>query len=1067
MKSIFNNSRNKSGSGFRHLRGGSDFPTSNFSSFLIGKGGVNQNGYNSLLIGKSRLKNKDKDAVPDIWDCTPNDYWRDSPLVPKSLQQRRPQKPQTLAQYQSSKLPIQQVSQQDTQLQTKYDEAKKLLEGASYEDYETKYAKIPDELKQYFTNPNELKSSPEYQSYQQQMQSYEQQRIEYEVIKTFLGQTLTPEVKDYLHNNPKEYTRLQEIANEQYGGSRQEISSEVRNIEKLGLSGVKLGTSAIYTKQISTGEQIIPSGYHTKEISNIYSQYQNALTPEQRRLTQYEQNKIITSNPDYQREISVGLTTPSSIQSMQTYAKNMGYINPERYGGYYPSVDTSRIPINLRDIQNKKETIRYEKLGYSQSEAKALTQESLSRGGMSFTPKYAEEIIREESNKGSLMERIGTFGLSVQEKLEEFGSKVTGKVFPELEERRGTERELSLEGQDLALEEELLTQRIEEFNQMYSNPPTSYGSPERLQYEQEINLLNQAVENFNIKLEQNKLKEQGYEQGLQTARTDSTINLFGKSFETEMGGARFLGIGRPEVIRGFGAGAIEFVPQTLSFFTGLVTNPTKEVEETISGITQLPGQFIKQPEYTTGYITGQIFGSYLTGKIGSGIKTKIKGLKEARELRSSIYSYERPEITRTPLSSTFSREVSLDEYVFKTQPRQQLSLKRFQVQQRLEAEAFRKRYPSIIQNKPVDLIITKLDDVTPSTTIIQDGFKKTTIPKKSGGFRTITQIIPDEQKSTISNLAQKGRQQLIQIQKTELKQIEIPKSAVKQRVNLIAQTSPRGLLWGLQSSAQSPFQRLELKQQQKQIEKQKQVSSLIYSQQQPQLERQMDKQKEKQLFLLGQPQLERQDSRLKSLSLIGVLSLQQQQQRQGLGYIQGLRQVPSLQTQLEQQKQKEKLWLFMIPQGVKEEERKRKEQAYIGYAKEKGKWNPVTPLSTKRGAVDRASEYVDDYLSRQFRVQRATKTIQGKKKFVEAESNALFQGNGYWENNKYKFRNFQQRKGIKIGIPNGAIEKTRYALEDKEQPKIQRARQTSMNNLLIGNRTPQKRSKRNVGFFGV
>ncbi len=72
------------------------------SNLLIGKG-LNQKGFSSLLLGKKRLKDTDKDSVPDIFDCKPLDPNRDSVIIPPALQAKRPQIPQTVAQMRMGK----------------------------------------------------------------------------------------------------------------------------------------------------------------------------------------------------------------------------------------------------------------------------------------------------------------------------------------------------------------------------------------------------------------------------------------------------------------------------------------------------------------------------------------------------------------------------------------------------------------------------------------------------------------------------------------------------------------------------------------------------------------------------------------------------------------------------------------------------------------------------------------------------------------------------------------------------------------------------------------------------
>jgi len=152
-----------------------------FVESILGRGGVNQNGFSSFLLGKNRLRNKDKDAVPDLFDCSSNNYWKDAPIIPAQLQALRPRQVQTLSEYQISKSP--QQAQQQGLSQTQIDEitqTQKSMDGLSYEDYFSKYQNLPDYMKEYFTNPSEIKQTSEYQTYETQKNLYEQQKAKVE-----------------------------------------------------------------------------------------------------------------------------------------------------------------------------------------------------------------------------------------------------------------------------------------------------------------------------------------------------------------------------------------------------------------------------------------------------------------------------------------------------------------------------------------------------------------------------------------------------------------------------------------------------------------------------------------------------------------------------------------------------------------------------------------------------------------------------------------------------------------------------------------------------------------------
>jgi hypothetical protein len=135
------------------------------------------------------------------------------------------------------------------------------------------------------------------------------------------------------------------------------------------------------------------------------------------------------------------------------------------------------------------------------------------------------------------------------------------------------------------------------------------------------------------------------------------------------------------------------------------------------------------------------------------------------------------------------------------------------------------------------------------------------------------------------------------------------------------------------------------------------------------------------------------------------------------------------------------------------EEQPRKEVAYLGFIKSGNKWVKVTDKpATKRGAIDRVAEYVDRNISARWKVEPIKKKIQGKERFVEVETQKLLQPTGYWENNKNKFRTFQQRKGVRTQLPNGAIELQRFRLDSPEEvKKIQK----------------EKKAANVRGFFGI
>jgi hypothetical protein len=138
-----------------------------------------------------------------------------------------------------------------------------------------------------------------------------------------------------------------------------------------------------------------------------------------------------------------------------------------------------------------------------------------------------------------------------------------------------------------------------------------------------------------------------------------------------------------------------------------------------------------------------------------------------------------------------------------------------------------------------------------------------------------------------------------------------------------------------------------------------------------------------------------------------------------------------------------------IPSTKKPEQER--EQVFIGYAlqdtkKGKGKWIPVTKPSTKQGAIDRASQYVDRTISARWKVEPMKKKIRGKEQFVRVEKQKLQQPTGYWERNQNKFRTFQQKKGVRTQLPNGGIELQKFRLDSSgETRKIQKEKARASN----------------------
>jgi len=1019
------------------------------------------------------------------------------PIIPQSLQQRLPQKPQTLAEYKSSKLPVQQVSQQDTQLQTKYEEAKKLLEGASYEDYETRYAKIPEELKQYFTSPTELKSSQEYKNYQQQVQQYEQQRIEFEVIKTFLGQTLTPEVKAYLHENPKEYERLQDIANRQYGGGLQgmikepggtwrDISSEAMNIEKLGFSGTKFGTSAVYPSQKTStvyyGNKAytVPSNVAAQAVNDpsILKNYgytetkTTTTTPTVTKTSgsdwnilkeiQYQGEKLGTfistggkgevSSP-YEREAAAGrikeYTVPSDYELVKTTSGTI-YVSPEGKN-YYSFED---IPFQDR-ISNSELSKLIKNPNSEKYDPITNTYYSVSTTGGKGTlimrqpsieeqkkidiqkrkEERAEEILKKswEETKDIITKgmypylpeetrtAITSWGLSTADYITEGTSKFSREVLSklgdkELKERYIMEQNIIEFGNQLELENVAL---VQEGNTI---------DPRNIQAVEDYN---RRLDEFNLKVSQYEQMQEDLDLRKSQAQTNPLFNLGGREFG--MGAAEF---GRSAV-----SGLISFIPSTISTGIGLLTNTGKTFEETITGIIKLPGEMIKHPASTTGYITGNILGAYVTGKVITSIKTNLK----------NVIDFERKLIKDK--GGTFSQQelAPQEEYIYdytenvwKIKNKVTGKIRKIEVPQlkdlpeKIQLDILKKSFKQNIDDAGNVLDRVYIDE----SSLLKDVREARAYLKEEG----LTDI-------QVKNLLRKLYPELVK---------EIP--LINQEGSSIANIIPKQQQVLVESQYQTYFGGTKvggeqlavltgiqnINQQELQIKKREQLTATIFIPQVIQQEKQKGIVKQEfssSLIYKQQPQ-EKQKSNISYLSLSGLIQspLQTQKNFQAFGYIQPRfkkTKVPEKKIKPEEK----------IPWGFKfeeEKEKKRKEQAYEGYIlkdtkKGKGRWEKVTDrLATSQGALDRVAQEVDNTISARGKIVKATKMINGKKKFVEAESNTLLKSTGYYSNNQYKFRQFQQRKGVRTKIPNQIIELQKFRLDAPgEVRKIQRERVSS------------------------
>jgi hypothetical protein len=147
-------------------------------------------------------------------------------------------------------------------------------------------------------------------------------------------------------------------------------------------------TSLTQTSQIQQSQQElnVPAGFHNKDISNLYANYQNQLTDKQRKtLSQYEQNKIITSNQNYQNELKKITSKPEVQKKMETFAVAQGYKSPEQYG---KSIILDNI--NFPNLETRKYT--YQQAGFNEYQSNILAKQSAFQK-TPFTKKEAKRII--------------------------------------------------------------------------------------------------------------------------------------------------------------------------------------------------------------------------------------------------------------------------------------------------------------------------------------------------------------------------------------------------------------------------------------------------------------------------------------------------------------------------------------------------------------------------------------------------------------------------------------------------------------------------------------------------
>jgi hypothetical protein len=866
-----------------------------------------------------------------------------------------------------------QTQQVDTTLQDRYNEAKAKLESATFEDYSQKYSQISDDLKQYFTSPSELMQSSEYQQYQQQKAAYEAQQAAASEYQTAL------DVYSGRITTPAGFNEQSEAAKAASRYARLNpsfnISEEARNLQKAGLGGIALKEAPAMISLGSGGTGI---------------------------------TKVSSSN-----------TQQNLLEMQQTFSKMTPTEQLENLRNRFVGYDTRGNPViseNINTVSGYKNPIWFpeDKLGsvITKTGVKEVVEEFSSGANQIFS-------------LGGVLERKPT-----QESVGYFvpiGTNQKGT----LETKQLSPSELTPEQLYKRKENEAVfkySQSAERLNKEINEKYQSAILSGEMTYEEAV--LNSEIE-YNDKLrELNKEYEE---------------DITGASVELDLG---IMKASRPSVvtesiIAGFITGLAPPLGYTLMGVQG--ANMLFNYKENIRSIKKNPKESLIQ--FGLG-VTGFAIGAKGGGVVKRGISNKFSLISELESTK-----YEKPKITKTPLSTTFPEEIIF--YPEKASPENELYnsiwKKKQEVKNKIEFEKFRKENPPLFQErKPIEFSIVKekpnlkVSESKPlfEFTIVKEELK----PKVSDGFeikkikpsrktiKTISQILPEQESSNI-NKGVKQESQLLY--KQETKQIEVPKSALKKRINLVQQTSPLSTLWGLQSELQSPFNLMSLSEKQASRQKEKQ------------LQFQREKQKQASSFLIPELQMGKQQVKQKEKQLYGFLDIQREKQLQQESYAKRLLFFQTYkQPQLETQKEKQKIGLLQRPllrqreiqlekykqkkefgYGFINEEKSKqeKETGYNAYVridatkKIKAHWEKLNKKPMKENsALGIMAEFVDKNISARGKI------VPVKLKQKEELSK---QKNTYFDSNSYKFREYKIRKGTKQKTPLTFIERESYRVD--------------------------------------
>ena len=527
--------------------------------------------------------------------------------------------------------------------------------------------------------------------------------------------------------------------------------------------------------------------------------------------------------------------------------------------------------------------------------------------------------------------------------------------------------------------------------------------------------LNQEVAEYNLKYMDKELDPPEYNKAVreqnEITRKINTYNYYVNTSEPSAYKQKQEDISDPIKSLGFSfARGFVSSPFTLaSFGVGLVTQPGKEIKETITGFSELPARFKVTPYATIGELSGQLTGQFLIGKVGSlgkrpvysdpykiNVITRPKGFKGTSltktfasgsprvffgnsEIPSILRVRKAPDIALKRISEIQKMQDTTATYLKKIDTQRVYNklledprlilLRRFRKQRQKELFTLPKEKP-LVNYKPIGFKITLDKSVfKQSTAPIKDVFKEIAIPK------------PEEVTSQLQRSGQQQQllmqpQQVKQVQSLKVIQILAPKElqVLKQKQFLVPKF--------MQSQSQKQIQRTDLKQIQALMQKQSFFSVLMQSQ------------KTRQSQAFAQPQM--QGLKLKEFFAQPPALAQPQAFFLALLQAQRYRQ-PSKLIQSQVFPKTKMSFRFRSDEGRKP----KATGVYNVFSKRFGKWFQIGTAKTSREAFNIGSAYTQRTLARSFSVSGKdfiggyvpkgykVKQKKGKTIFIEPSKQAL------------------------------------------------------------------------------